>query len=57
MNDTYSFLFIVATDPITHSLPETKLVRSQSVRHYKEAWGKVYKLRQDILINFIWMLY
>ncbi|RTG82519.1 uncharacterized protein DC041_0011679, partial [Schistosoma bovis] len=33
----YSYL---ATDPITHSLPETKLVRSQSVRHYKEAWGK-----------------
>lgn len=57
MNDTYSFLFIVATDPITHSLPETKLVRSQSVRHYKEAWGKVCKLRQDILINFIWILY
>ncbi|CAH8601552.1 unnamed protein product [Schistosoma haematobium] len=25
--------------PITHSLPETKLVRSQSVRHYKEAWA------------------
>ncbi|CAH8584660.1 unnamed protein product [Schistosoma curassoni] len=32
----YSYL---ATDPITHSLPETKLVRSQSVRHYKEAWA------------------
>ncbi|KAH8872404.1 surface protein PspC [Schistosoma japonicum] len=28
----------LATDPITHSLPESKLVRSQSVRHYKEAW-------------------
>ncbi|CAH8566677.1 unnamed protein product [Heterobilharzia americana] len=33
----YSYL---ATDPITHSLPETKLVRSQSVRHYKEAWSQ-----------------